>query len=240
MKITGVGGPLTNLGLLEVWGVQKGSVIIDIPYIDAVAGFQVGRLRRGPTAPKVIFQRKIVGLGGVIENGEGDGIAFNAGIDVTGGQILNYGKMEVVGGLNLSGGTVTSHGNGTDPASLTADALTQSGGGLVVDGGPSAMTVSGDYLFTGGSATLGPSPYQFPNGLFFGHLEVAAPLFVLAGGLTAPDGVHVAAGGGFQLSGYETVGLFLDTTITVDGLLDIPTAATRPATWSTAGSSTSA
>jgi len=139
----------------------------------------------------------------------------------SGGSITNGGDFEVTGLYTLSGGTYTSQGYTTEPVTFIADAVTQTGGIFTFDVNAGMFEVSDTYTFNGGEATVRSSPYETPNTLSFGELVVAAPNFILAGPTSASAGIHVASGGELQLSGYDTLSLFINANVTVAGLLDI-------------------
>jgi hypothetical protein len=196
MDMTSVGttSVLTNVGTVVVNG--DGNVNIDAPYVPFV-GFPgplglpapaAGLLKR--IQGKLTLGGKLVGHVGVIDNGAGDGIVFAAGIDMTDGEIDSNGKMDVVGGFQIAGGTVLIQGDMGNLPLLTADNLTQTGGTLNV---LAYTTVTDTYDFAGGTADFNLTG---PHGIAsFGTLVAEAGGLSLSGHINATNGFNVAGGG---------------------------------------------
>ena len=132
--------------------------------------------------------------------------------------------MAVTGGYTLSAGTFDSTGNGTDPITFTADSVDQSGGSFTFTGSSTAsavMEVTDVYDFTGGVATIEPSPYDNDSYSAFGQLIVEAPGMSVLSETSASDGIYVAGDGALQLSGYASLNRYVTADIVVDGVLDV-------------------
>jgi hypothetical protein len=83
-------------------------------------------------------------------------LVVGGGMDQLDGDVTNAGELDVLGGFNLTGGTVLSQGDTQAWASVTADTFTQSGG-TVTSAGP--WTVTGAFTLSDGSFTQEMAPY---------------------------------------------------------------------------------
>jgi hypothetical protein len=130
-------GPLRNRGTLNF--TTPKTITIDVLYFNLGGNVNLKNVK---------FTKKAMIEGGAVNNAFQSQLTFAGSYEQTGGEIINAGKMDVLGGFQIAGGTVRSMPAGMGLTSVTTDTLTQTGGDIVT---AAAWTVTDRYAMSGGT-----------------------------------------------------------------------------------------